>query len=390
VRRAGLLSGAGRVLGLAVALSALAFGASSSADPISSLARSVASTRPNPVAALSQGVTVLDRRLAGTERTLDRIHREAWRLRAASSATWARIGEAEDTLRKQVEQTIPSSRQSGPSLGDVGTRIDQAFRRLGHTLQSISARVSGMRSRLATARGGVEALQTRVDGHVREALRLLARIRAQAFAKPGGSRQTELTVSGRRVLVRLMVLKRDLAALRAELFGLADGLGRQKQGANDRLESALAREASEFGLPFERLPRRGSGWGVFLVCPVDPPRTVFDDFGAIRSGGGYHVHQGNDIAAPMGTPVRAPFSGTAVASPNIPGGLAVKVFGPAGFVYNAHLSRYGTLGAVDAGTVVGYVGNSGNASGGMPHDHFEWHPGGGGAVDPHWELMQVC
>jgi len=130
----------------------------------------------------------------------------------------------------------------------------------------------------------------------------------------------------------------------------------------------------------------------FGVCPVAGPHAIADDFGIWvhhpKDEGGDHVHQGNDISAAAGTPIVAPFDGVAVASPNKIGGLAVKVFGDFGYVYNAHLSRYGSLGAVEKGDVVGYVGSTGNAGG--PHDHFEWHPGGGAAIDPHGFLLQVC
>jgi murein DD-endopeptidase MepM/ murein hydrolase activator NlpD len=89
-----------------------------------------------------------------------------------------------------------------------------------------------------------------------------------------------------------------------------------------------------------------------------------------------------------GQAIVAPFDGVAEASRNWLGGNAVYVRGAAGFVYNAHMSAYGKLGEVKAGDVIGYVGSSGNAGG--PHDHFEWHPGNGGAVDPYPYLMAVC
>jgi peptidoglycan hydrolase CwlO-like protein len=129
------------------------------------------------------------------------------------------------------------------------------------------------------------------------------------------------------------------------------------------------------------------GTGVFEVCPVDPPNSFTNDFGAPRVG---HTHQGNDIFAPYGTPIRAPFDGTASDASNSVGGLSVYVHGPAGYVYNAHLSSFGQMGSVDAGDIIGYVGNTGNARYTPPHDHFEWHPGGGSAVTPYYYLLDAC
>ena len=143
--------------------------------------------------------------------------------------------------------------------------------------------------------------------------------------------------------------------------------------------------------------------GVFEVCPVDAPRAVYDGFGAPRFGGGYHPHAGNDIMAPMNTPIRATFDGTANTSVNGLGGYAVSVYGANGYTYNAHLAQPGVSGSVNAGDIIGYVGISGNAT--TPHNHFEWHPYSipenwpvspygysviGSAVNPWPLLSQVC
>ena len=143
--------------------------------------------------------------------------------------------------------------------------------------------------------------------------------------------------------------------------------------------------------------------GIFQVCPVGQPRAISDGFGAPRYGGGYHLHAGNDIMAPSGTPIYATFAGTASESSNTLGGLSVSVSGSTGYTYNAHMSSIGKLGAVQAGDVIGYVGATGDTS--TPHNHFEWHPNVipsnwpespygyaviDDAVNPYPALMAVC
>jgi murein DD-endopeptidase MepM/ murein hydrolase activator NlpD len=131
--------------------------------------------------------------------------------------------------------------------------------------------------------------------------------------------------------------------------------------------------------------------GPFYWCPVDPPRSYIDDFGFPRVG---HTHQGNDIFAPAGTPIRAPFAGRAEESFNGLGGTSVHVYADANgdYVYNAHLSEHvGVDGQhVEPGQIIGLVGNTGNAASTPPHDHFEYHPGGGSAVSPYVYLNEVC
>jgi murein DD-endopeptidase MepM/ murein hydrolase activator NlpD len=131
-------------------------------------------------------------------------------------------------------------------------------------------------------------------------------------------------------------------------------------------------------------------WGVFRVCPVDEPRFIHDDFGEIVTVEGVepHVHMGSDIEAPSWTPIRAPFDGYASSTYSPLGGYQAYVRGDRGYVFNAHLIAYGDLGWVTAGTIIGYVGATGDST--ATHDHFEWHPWNGGAVDPYYLLSLVC
>ncbi len=120
----------------------------------------------------------------------------------------------------------------------------------------------------------------------------------------------------------------------------------------------------------------GAGW----VCPV-PGARYFNDWGFPRSGG--RSHEGTDLFAPWGTVVRAPVSGYVEQITGTIGGKQFRLKGDDGVVYiGTHMAVFGASGRVSAGTVLGEVGDTGNAKGAAPQIHFEIHPGGGPAVNP--------
>jgi murein DD-endopeptidase MepM/ murein hydrolase activator NlpD len=146
---------------------------------------------------------------------------------------------------------------------------------------------------------------------------------------------------------------------------------------------------------FTRLARWWRAWplriqagGPVRACPVQGPHSVADSFGAPRPGG--RIHEGNDVFAASGTPVVAVADGVATREPNLLGGRALVLRTRDGYFYYAHLSAYGMSGPVRAGDVIGLTGTSGDAKGLIPQVHFEYHPGGGPAVDPFPLLQPVC
>lgn len=134
-----------------------------------------------------------------------------------------------------------------------------------------------------------------------------------------------------------------------------------------------------------------------FVFPVGEPYSFIDSWGYPRMVGTEyeHGHQGVDIMAPFGTPLYAVERGVITrVGTDVLGGTKLWVKGQSGtYYYYAHLSAYAegmVEGAVvDAGHVVGFVGDTGNASGGAPHLHFQVHPGGGAPVNPYGLLRVV-
>lgn len=113
-----------------------------------------------------------------------------------------------------------------------------------------------------------------------------------------------------------------------------------------------------------------------LLMPVEGVRVsqVANTYAAPRDGG--RSHQGQDIFAPRHTPIRSATTGIVYEiSDRFTGGRGVMILGPGGVRYfYTHLEAYadglreGMW--VTPETVVGYVGNDGNAATTPTHLHF--------------------
>jgi murein DD-endopeptidase MepM/ murein hydrolase activator NlpD len=363
------------------------------------------------VAALSPvagAQTSTEERLDDAEGEVERLRaeieqqeRELQGLMAQAAEMWQRVQEAEArhrqitgalrkttlelhraqdefaALREELDQRARETFIEGPgielefllgasSLGDLSARIEY-INAISETDVDLATHVQNLKNELSAQKAEQERLRARAVDALRDA-------------------QTQR----RAALANLAEQQRLVEALEAkktEAIEFAERLDRQLQRELEALS----------GVQFVD--------GVFRVCPVDAPRAVYDGFGAPRYSGGYHPHAGNDIMAPMGTPIRATFDGTARTSASGLGGYGVYVYGDQGYTYNAHLMQPGVTGPVGAGDVIGYVGTTGNASTSTPHDHFEWHPYAipanwpvspygysviGSAVNPWPLLSQVC
>jgi murein DD-endopeptidase MepM/ murein hydrolase activator NlpD len=130
------------------------------------------------------------------------------------------------------------------------------------------------------------------------------------------------------------------------------------------------------------------------VFPVYGVSSYVDTYGANRGDVSGGWHHGDDIFATLGAPVLAVAHGTVFSVGwNKIGGWRLWLRDDKGWeYYYAHLSAYSPLAVngavVNAGDVLGFVGNTGDAQGTPYHLHFEVHPVGllglgyDGAVDP--------
>lgn len=117
---------------------------------------------------------------------------------------------------------------------------------------------------------------------------------------------------------------------------------------------------------------------------------IYSDFGDDRDGGS-RQHEGQDLLAPRGTPIASPTDAVVTRTGNgSSSGITVTTRNPGGesFIY-MHLDdiaegiKSGTV--LEPGDIIGFVGDTGNAKGGVTHLHFEIREGRK-ATDPYPRL----
>ena len=121
-----------------------------------------------------------------------------------------------------------------------------------------------------------------------------------------------------------------------------------------------------------------------------------DTWGAPRYGPGpiIRTHEGQDVFCSYGDPVLATETGTVNYGDAGLGGKVARLFRSDGsYWYFAHLSDFNNEefpsgSTVEAGDIIGYCGNTGNAVSTPSHVHFGFYDKSGSARNPHSTLIK--
>lgn len=223
---------------------------------------------------------------------------------------------------------------------------------VNHRQRAVVRRVTELRDSMDAQRKSIAEKKASAEAAAGEVQRLrdeLARLRAEL--EPARVEAAAAAAAEEREIASIRSRKAEFEREYAELQAISDSIAAQ-------------------------LRLNPSGSGVAGACEFRPtPGPVVSGFGPRTNpiGGGTGMHQGIDISASSGTPIRACRGGKVVIAGWQGGyGLTVVIDHGGGMAtLYAHQSNVAvSVGAtVGPGEVIGYVGSTGQSTG--PHLHFE-------------------
>ncbi len=271
-------------------------------------------------------------------------------------------------LRRRIKELLAQRDALDAAERDAAVQLGEVTDRL--QLRATLAFVVGDNSRLGVATSNEDALRADAQAHVvgqvvEDELELISDYREL---------RASLSDDALDVVARLGIVEDLLDAALADI----DDVDLRIQDLE--LEVLAFSNGAQSFISGIRFPI-GGNYGVPLIDSWGFPRMLGTP--------DEHWHEGIDIFAPLGSELVATESGT-ITNVGVGrlGGLKFWLTGDSGTKwYYAHLSDFAEGLAVgqrvQAGDVLGYVGNTGNAVGTPYHLHLQMHPGGGDPANPY-------
>jgi peptidoglycan LD-endopeptidase LytH len=325
---------------------------------------------------------------AAGEPSLDDLRNRMSTLQERLDATTARV----ESLRTREDE-------SAQRIAEIGLRMDELEDRTRRLEVEAAQRADALYRDGGTA--VLEVLFTSTDlSELTDRAQMMSEVSredAAVFVTLSRTR-LELGELGREVTAKRQELSRARRDLEASSERLQDQF-EDVAGEYERLKKQIARAearaeaeaaaAQSAPAPAAAAPELSVASSGGMACPVAGPFSFIDSWGAPRAG---HTHQGVDMMAAYGTPVVAIVSGAITfAAFDGSGGNMIFLSGDDGnaYWYMHNQENLVTGGNVSVGQQIATVGDTGNAAG-TPHLHFEYHPGGGAAVNPYPLVASIC
>lgn len=339
------------------------------------------------IEALNKEIAEYERQLSAVSAQKNTLQSTINQLALSIKKTTATINVTKNqisTTQLQIQQLSDGIEEKEASIGSAKAGIGESIRRMNDVeTQSLALQVlsAGDLSDLWEEIDRSQSLQTALDAqiaHLSIQKQSLTTSKTAAEEKRAQlQRQQQILLSQQGSLNAQKKSQDELLAQTKRQESSYQAILAQKQAEKDTFEKALFDLASklEYVLDPSRIPTAGKG---VLRWPLDNVH-VTQQFGRTSSSGRLYssgTHDGIDLRASIGTPVRASLSGTVIeinhgAVANCQYGKWVLIKHGNGLTtLYAHLSDISVAkgSSVATGQVIGYSGNTGYATG--PHLHF--------------------